>query len=136
MSEQAQEARESRDPKSRGFRNRHWQGARGTAITLISRKNALRLGVKAGEGVALCLSGGGIRSATFSLGVIQALARHGWLKKFTYLSTVSGGGYIGSWLSSWIRRTRIVRRGRSALRAETRARSQKRSGACAPAATI
>ncbi|MEO6051979.1 MAG: patatin-like phospholipase family protein [Pyrinomonadaceae bacterium] len=54
---------------------------------------------------ALCLSGGGIRSATFSLGVIQALAKFGMLDKFDYLSTVSGGGYIGSWLSAWIRRT-------------------------------
>ncbi|MGY0194256.1 patatin-like phospholipase family protein [Leptothrix sp. BB-4] len=52
---------------------------------------------------ALCLSGGGIRSATFSLGVLQALARRGELASFHYLSTVSGGGYIGSWLSSWIR---------------------------------
>ena len=51
---------------------------------------------------ALCLSGGGIRSATFGLGVIQALARHGLLGKFDYLSTVSGGGYIGSWLSAWV----------------------------------
>ena len=53
---------------------------------------------------ALCLSGGGIRSATFSLGVIQALAKFGWLSQFDYLSTVSGGGYIGGWLSGWIRR--------------------------------
>ena len=45
---------------------------------------------------------GGIRSATFSLGVIQGLARAGWLKRFHYLSTVSGGGYIGGWLSAWI----------------------------------
>ena len=51
---------------------------------------------------ALCLSGGGIRSATFNLGVIQGLARAGVLDRFQYLSTVSGGGYIGSWLSSWI----------------------------------
>src|SRR5260370_4221355 len=50
---------------------------------------------------ALCLSGGGIRSASFALGVLQALARHGLLKQFHYLSTVSGGGYIGSWLSAW-----------------------------------
>jgi len=56
------------------------------------------------RGIALCLSGGGIRSATFSLGVIQSLAKLGWLEKFTYLSTVSGGGYLGSWLASWIRR--------------------------------
>ena len=55
---------------------------------------------------ALCLSGGGIRSATFSLGVIQSLAQNGLLDKFTYLSTVSGGGFIGSWLTAWIHRTR------------------------------
>ena len=53
---------------------------------------------------ALCLSGGGIRSATFGLGVLQGLARKGLLKEFDFISTVSGGGYIGSWLSSWIAR--------------------------------
>ncbi|GIW54783.1 MAG: hypothetical protein KatS3mg082_1187 [Nitrospiraceae bacterium] len=52
---------------------------------------------------ALCLSGGGIRSATFGLGVIQGLARVNLLDKFDYLSTVSGGGYIGSWLTAWIK---------------------------------
>jgi hypothetical protein len=86
---------------------------------------------------ALCCSGGGIRSATFCLGVIQALAAYdvmspaptppndastkptadkpvapprpkaaikpenSLLGRFHYLSTVSGGGYVGSWLSSW-----------------------------------
>ncbi len=53
---------------------------------------------------ALCLSGGGIRSATFALGVLQGLARLSLLKQFDYLSTVSGGGYIGSWLTAWIHR--------------------------------
>jgi hypothetical protein len=52
---------------------------------------------------ALCLSGGGIRSATFALGVIQGLARLKLLDRFDYLSTVSGGGYIGSWFSAWIK---------------------------------
>src|SRR4030095_11393594 len=51
---------------------------------------------------ALCISGGGIRSATFGLGILQGLARCGLLDKFHYLSTVSGRGYIGSWLSAWI----------------------------------
>lgn len=60
--------------------------------------------VRGSTTAALCLSGGGIRSATFSLGVIQALARGKMLSQFDYLSTVSGGGYIGSWLSSWIHR--------------------------------
>jgi hypothetical protein len=50
----------------------------------------------------LALSGGGIRSATFNLGVLQALADLKLLDKFHYLSTVSGGGYIGGWLSKWI----------------------------------
>jgi len=53
---------------------------------------------------AICLSGGGIRSATFGLGVLQGLSRHRLLRRFHYLSTVSGGGYIGSWLSAWITR--------------------------------
>src|ERR1043165_7635265 len=56
---------------------------------------------------ALCFSGGGIRSATFGLGILQGLARCGLLDKFHYLSTVSGGGYIGSWLSAWINRQDI-----------------------------
>ncbi|HXF91638.1 MAG TPA: patatin-like phospholipase family protein [Nitrospiraceae bacterium] len=53
---------------------------------------------------ALCLSGGGIRSATFGLGIIQGLARLHQLDRLDYLSTVSGGGYIGSWLTAWIKR--------------------------------
>jgi hypothetical protein len=53
---------------------------------------------------ALCISGGGIRSATFGLGVLQGLARLEVLDGFDYLSTVSGGGYVGSWLTSWIHR--------------------------------
>ena len=53
---------------------------------------------------ALCFSGGGIRSATFGLGVLQGLARLNLLSQFHYQSTVSGGGYIGSWLAAWIHR--------------------------------
>lgn len=48
--------------------------------------------------IGLALSGGGIRSATFCLGVLQGIARHGLLGKIDYLSTVSGGGYCGSFL--------------------------------------
>ncbi|WIM04759.1 MAG: peptidoglycan-binding protein [Candidatus Nitricoxidivorans perseverans] len=49
-------------------------------------------------------SGGGIRSATFNLGVLQALARLGLLRRVDYLSTVSGGGYVGGWLHAWVNR--------------------------------
>src|SRR5215203_5111495 len=47
----------------------------------------------------IALSGGGIRSATFSMGVMAALARRDLLPQFDYLSTVSGGGYAGSFLT-------------------------------------
>jgi predicted acylesterase/phospholipase RssA len=50
--------------------------------------------------VGLALSGGGIRSATFNLGLLQALFKFNFLKKVDYLSTVSGGGYIGTFLNS------------------------------------
>src|SRR6185295_7728686 len=53
---------------------------------------------------ALCLSGGGVRSAVFSLGVVQGLARRKLLQGFDYLSAVSGGGYLGGLLSAWIHR--------------------------------
>jgi len=52
----------------------------------------------------LALSGGGIRSATFNLGILQSLAAHKLLPCIDYLSTVSGGGYIGTWLHAVIRR--------------------------------
>ncbi|RMG54772.1 MAG: hypothetical protein D6722_28635 [Bacteroidetes bacterium] len=48
----------------------------------------------------LCISGGGIRSATLGLGMLQKLVVEGLLKQVDYLSTVSGGGYIGSCLST------------------------------------
>jgi hypothetical protein len=54
--------------------------------------------------VGLAFSGGGIRSATFNLGVLQGLASSELLPYVDYLSTVSGGGYIGSWLVAWIKR--------------------------------
>ncbi len=52
----------------------------------------------------LCLSGGGIRSATFCLGILQTLAERDLLRRFDYLSSVSGGGYIHQWLAAWIHR--------------------------------
>ena len=51
---------------------------------------------------ALAISGGGIRSATFALGVLAALARRNLLYQFDYLSTVSGGGYLGAFLTTFL----------------------------------
>src|SRR3954467_10859310 len=65
---------------------------------------------------ALCFSGGGIRSGTLCLGILQALAARSdtnpqtgklsLLGEIDYLSTVSGGGYIGSWFTSWVHRAK------------------------------
>ncbi|MET0207857.1 MAG: patatin-like phospholipase family protein, partial [Burkholderiaceae bacterium] len=46
----------------------------------------------------LALSGGGIRSATFCLGLLKSLAAHRQLLRFDIISTVSGGGYTGATL--------------------------------------
>ncbi len=52
--------------------------------------------------VGLAISGGGIRSATFALGVLQGLTQHGIFKQVDLVSTVSGGGYLGSFLSTYL----------------------------------
>src|SRR5262245_35560517 len=87
----------------------------------VIAKQRLNRKVKPGARlVGLALSGGGIRSASFALGVLQALARKDKsdeeegsggessgeedsrrvpLKRIDYLSTVSGGGYIGASLT-------------------------------------
>src|SRR6266478_2998793 len=58
--------------------------------------------------VGLAFSGGGIRSATFCLGVLQALAKYGRLRHIDFLSTVSGGGYTGSFLGRLFTRGAIA----------------------------
>ncbi|MGI9485005.1 MAG: patatin-like phospholipase family protein [Geminicoccaceae bacterium] len=55
--------------------------------------------VESNKLIGLALSGGGVRSAAFSLGALQALAVSGKLAWFHYMSTVSGGGFIGSSLT-------------------------------------
>ena len=56
--------------------------------------------------VGLALSGGGIRSSAVCLGVLQALNHHDLIKRIDYLSTVSGGGYIGSSFTATMTRAR------------------------------
>jgi hypothetical protein len=45
----------------------------------------------------LCLSGGGIRSAAFGIGVLKGLQEKGILDKIDIISAVSGGSYALSW---------------------------------------
>ena len=57
--------------------------------------------------VGLALSGGGIRSATFNLGLLQGLHRLNLLHCVDYLATVSGGGYIGGFWSRWLKENAV-----------------------------
>jgi len=43
--------------------------------------------------IGICCSGGGIRSASYNLGALQALQDRGVLARAEYLASVSGGGY-------------------------------------------
>ncbi len=52
------------------------------------------------------ISGGGVRSATLNIGVLQAMARAKWLRKIDFLSTVSGGGYVGAFVGRFYDRMR------------------------------
>jgi hypothetical protein len=59
------------------------------------------------DGIGLALSGGGIRSASFSLGVVQLLLNEDLLQRVDYLSTVSGGGYLGSSITWWLHQATV-----------------------------
>jgi hypothetical protein len=68
---------------------------------IAERRGTYHLAPPGDDLTGIALSGGGIRSASFSLGVLQALAARDLLKRLDYLSTVSGGGFIGSALTRW-----------------------------------
>src|ERR1035438_8391176 len=55
------------------------------------------------EYVGLAMSGGGVRSAIFQVGVLQALATAHYLPQIDYISAVSGGGYACAWLVKWLK---------------------------------
>src|SRR5665213_2764571 len=67
----------------------------------IGINRAERLGEPDAPWSGIGLSGGGIRSASFCLGVLQALAETDLLRRFDYISSVSGGGYIATSLQWW-----------------------------------
>lgn len=68
------------------------------------RKSGLPEGCPDKDSVGVALSGGGIRSATFNLGLLQAMNYYRFFPQVDYLSTVSGGGYIGSSLTWFMSR--------------------------------
>jgi hypothetical protein len=85
--------------RSTGRKDKEGKDAADQATLVVGQARQMEL-------AGLAFSGGGIRSATFNLGVLQGLAKFNKVRTFDYLSTVSGGGYIGNWLGAWIKRPR------------------------------
>lgn len=69
---------------------------------IVERRAAAGLPPITDDLVGLAFSGGGIRSATFNLGVLQALEKSDVLRHVDVLSSVSGGGYAAS-CYHWLR---------------------------------
>jgi len=69
---------------------------------IAKRRAAAGLAPPSDDLIGLAFSGGGIRSATFNLGVLQGLEKSGLLRHVDYLSSVSGGGYAAS-CYTWLR---------------------------------
>jgi hypothetical protein len=78
-------------------------GSPGSDIKGWSKR--IKTGERPNNLIGLAFSGGGIRSATFNLGILQGLQELDLLRHMDYLSTVSGGGFIGSWLVANVRRS-------------------------------
>jgi hypothetical protein len=76
-----------------------------TRDILARRNSTAKDMLEVNDVVGLSISGGGIRSATFALGIVEVLARRGILADVDVMSTVSGGGYLGSFISSTLNDT-------------------------------
>jgi hypothetical protein len=80
----------------------------------------------------LAISGGGIRSAVFSLGVLQAMADQHALKHFGYVSTVSGGSYIGAFYGSLFVPDTLRSGGAQTAASEFKAQARQAAGTLGP----
>src|SRR5687767_14639032 len=95
----------SRTPKLSPFRNHYPAALKRSELTAINERRVGSGTDMAAPIVGVALSGGGIRSATFCLGLFQALARQRLIRRIDFLSTVSGGGYFGSFLGAALSRS-------------------------------
>ena len=95
------------DPSVTCQAGRHTKGSAppNTGVTAEGWSERIKTGMQPQNLIGLAFSGGGIRSATFNLGILQGLQEFDQLRYVDYLSTVSGGGFIGSWLVANVRRT-------------------------------
>lgn len=77
-------------------------------VLVAGRRSRVGLATDEESRTGVGLSGGGIRSATFALGLFQGMAKRRLLQQFDFLSTVSGGGYFGSFYGRLLSRSYVV----------------------------
>src|SRR5262249_46609248 len=98
--EDMSEANASAAPETAGAVAPTWESHLQAEAVAIAQRRKVACGADAealqAPRVGLALSGGGVRSATFCLGLIRGLAQNGILRRFDYVSTVSGGGFVGA----------------------------------------
>ena len=87
-------------PTPSPFRFQYPSALKRAELTAVNERRVRSGGDVQAPMVGVALSGGGIRSATFCLGLFQALARQRLIRRIDYLSTVSGGGYFGGFLGA------------------------------------
>src|SRR5215213_8622550 len=90
----------SQDSSGRGYTTDFAQVKGFEEAEITKRRETAKVDDDPNERVGLALSGGGVRSASFNLGLIQALQSCGLMPHVDYLSTVSGGSYVGATLST------------------------------------
>jgi hypothetical protein len=73
-------------------------------LAIAARRARLDLPPPDDDLIGIALSGGGVRSATVCLGVLQTLNDHHLLEKADYLSSVSGGGYTAGYVHATLKK--------------------------------
>src|SRR5258706_12076592 len=91
--------------KPRPFKNHYPSALKRAELTALNERRVRSECDPKAPVVGVALSGGGIRSATFCLGLFQTLTRQSLIRRIDFLSTVSGGGYFGSFLGAAFSRT-------------------------------
>ena len=88
-------------PRNATAANKHYPPSlKAAELEAFKQRCAVNRDASGAPTVGVALSGGGIRSATFCLGFFQALAQQRLIRRIDFLSTVSGGGYFGSFIGS------------------------------------
>jgi len=82
-----------------GLRNGTEELAARERDLVLARRRQYQIDTERRWAAGMALSGGGIRSATFAIGVLAALARRNLLPQFDYISSVSGGGFAAGFLT-------------------------------------